>query len=95
MAARPPYAGRVYLLDPVRLAELPAWTASADVMLMAIQPSSENHAWTQPQKLFEAMGTGTVDVNWAKEQHSLWLEQQNASSGANETRPHPTAAPAE
>src|SRR6185312_4599812 len=22
---------------------------------------------------FEAMGTGTVDLNWAKEHHSLWL----------------------
>jgi formate dehydrogenase subunit gamma len=27
---------------------------------------------------FEAMGSGTVDVNWAKEHHSLWLEEQNA-----------------
>ena len=27
---------------------------------------------------FEAMGTGTVDVNWAREHHSLWLEEQNA-----------------
>src|SRR5215469_16532070 len=24
---------------------------------------------------FEAMGRGTVDLNWAKEHHSLWLEQ--------------------
>ena len=27
---------------------------------------------------FEAMGSGTVDVNWAREHHSLWLEEQNA-----------------
>lgn len=27
---------------------------------------------------FEAMGEGTVDVNWAKEHHSLWLEEQTA-----------------
>jgi len=33
---------------------------------------------------FEAMGTGTVDVNWAKEHHSLWLEEQNARTGAND-----------
>ena len=26
---------------------------------------------------FEAMGTGEVDVNWAKEHHSLWLEAGN------------------
>jgi formate dehydrogenase subunit gamma len=25
---------------------------------------------------FEAMGEGTVDVNWAKEHHSLWLEKE-------------------
>jgi formate dehydrogenase subunit gamma len=25
---------------------------------------------------FEAMGEGTVDINWAKEHHSLWLEKE-------------------
>jgi formate dehydrogenase subunit gamma len=30
------------------------------------------------QGAFEAMGSGTVDVNWAKQHHSLWLEQQQA-----------------
>ncbi len=28
------------------------------------------------QGAFEAMWDGTVDVNWAKEHHSLWLEQE-------------------
>jgi formate dehydrogenase subunit gamma len=27
---------------------------------------------------FEAMGSGTVDVNWAKQHHSLWLADQEA-----------------
>jgi formate dehydrogenase subunit gamma len=27
---------------------------------------------------FEAMGTGTVDVNWAAQHHSLWLEEERA-----------------
>lgn len=27
---------------------------------------------------FEAMGTGTVDLNWAKEHHSLWLRDMEA-----------------
>lgn len=31
---------------------------------------------------FEAMGTGTVDENWAKQHHSLWLEEEKAKSGA-------------
>ena len=44
---------------------------------------------------FEAMGTGTVDVNWAKQHHSLWLEEQNARIGANDARPQPAATPAE
>jgi formate dehydrogenase subunit gamma len=44
---------------------------------------------------FEAMGTGTVDVNFAKEHHSLWLEEQNARTGVNDTRPQPVGAPAE
>jgi len=28
---------------------------------------------------FEAMGEGTVDVNWAKERHSLWYEEEMQS----------------
>lgn len=45
---------------------------------------------------FEAMGTGTVDLNWAKEHHRLWLEQEGARSGPNETQRQPLAAsPAE
>ena len=40
---------------------------------------------------FEAMGSGSVDVNWAKEHHSLWLEQQKAAG----TDARPAAAPAE
>ena len=27
---------------------------------------------------FEAMATGEVDLNWAKEHHDLWLEEQLA-----------------
>ena len=44
---------------------------------------------------FEAMGTGTVDVNWAKEHHSLWLEELNARTGVNEARSRPPASAAE
>jgi formate dehydrogenase subunit gamma len=45
---------------------------------------------------FEAMGSGTVDINWAKEHHSLWLEQEGARSGPNETQRQPIGtSPAE
>jgi formate dehydrogenase subunit gamma len=44
---------------------------------------------------FEAMGEGTVDLNWAREHHSLWLDEQNARTGANETPRRPSVTPAE
>jgi formate dehydrogenase subunit gamma len=44
---------------------------------------------------FEAMGSGTVDVNWAREHHSLWLEEQNARTGADDAGPRRAAQPAE
>ena len=42
MAEDPPYAGRVILLPAVPPSELLAWTASADVMVMPIQPTTPN-----------------------------------------------------
>jgi formate dehydrogenase subunit gamma len=44
---------------------------------------------------FEAMGSGTVDLNWAKEHHSLWLEEERARVGPNQTQRQPAATPAE
>lgn len=44
---------------------------------------------------FEAMGSGTVDVNWAREHHSLWLEEEGAGTQQNATRQKPTPAPGE
>jgi len=44
---------------------------------------------------FEAMGSGTVDVNWAKEHHSLWLEKelhQGKSKGPRDREPFSTPA---
>src|ERR1700756_923436 len=43
---------------------------------------------------FEAMGSGTVDVNWAREHQSLWLEEENARADAN-ARPRPAVTAAE
>jgi formate dehydrogenase subunit gamma len=39
---------------------------------------------------FEAMGTGEVDLNWAKEHHDRWLAEQLEREGRR-----PSAAPAE
>jgi formate dehydrogenase subunit gamma len=40
---------------------------------------------------FDAMGSGEVDENWAKEHHSLWLEQEKKRANAAP----PSAVPAE
>jgi formate dehydrogenase subunit gamma len=46
---------------------------------------------------FEAMGEGTVDVNWAKQHHALWLEEEQARTGPNQAQrqARPAATPAE
>jgi formate dehydrogenase subunit gamma len=43
---------------------------------------------------FDAMGTGEVDLNWAKEHHSLWVEEEQAKAhGSSDSTPR--AVPAE
>jgi formate dehydrogenase subunit gamma len=44
---------------------------------------------------FEAMGSGTVDENWAKEHHILWLEEERARTGPAQSQRQPMATPAE
>jgi glycosyltransferase involved in cell wall biosynthesis len=58
----PRYRGRVFVLDAVAPDELLAWTASADVSIMAIQPTTLNHRDTTPQKLFESIAAGVPVV---------------------------------
>jgi formate dehydrogenase subunit gamma len=41
---------------------------------------------------FEAMGSGKVDLNWAKEHHDLWLARQLAKKNR---QGEPSATPAE
>ncbi|MFU0504248.1 formate dehydrogenase subunit gamma [Pseudaminobacter sp. NGMCC 1.201702] len=45
---------------------------------------------------FEAMGSGTVDVNWANEHHSLWFAEQTKQAQAkSNTAPSALSTPAE
>jgi len=44
---------------------------------------------------FEAMGSGEVDLNWAKEHHSLWLEEEMAGGRSGAAPARPSATPAE
>ena len=43
---------------------------------------------------FDAMGSGEVDLNWAKEHHSLWVEEELAK-GRAPSGTTPSAVPAE
>ena len=44
---------------------------------------------------FEAMWTGEVDFNWAKEHHDLWLKERLAQGPLASAPQHPSATPAE
>jgi formate dehydrogenase subunit gamma len=44
---------------------------------------------------FEAMGTGEVDLNWAKEHHDLWLRDQLAKEQPPRRPGQPSVTPAE
>lgn len=55
-------ASRVFVLPAVPPEELLAWVASADVAALPIQPTTLNHRYTLPNKLFEAMAAGTPVV---------------------------------
>lgn len=47
------------------------------------------------QGAFDAMGSGQVDLNWAKEHHSLWVEEVQAAEENQSDGPGPEKAPAE
>ncbi len=45
------------------------------------------------QGAFEAMGKGEVDVNWAQQHHSLWLEKEAAKGPRRRRRRLPSSFP--
>jgi glycosyltransferase involved in cell wall biosynthesis len=89
--ATAPYAGKVYLLPAVPPDQLVAWTASADVSVMAIQPSSLNHRWTTPQKLFESLAAGTPVVASNLPGMAEIVKPAKAGVLVNPTAPHDIA----
>jgi glycosyltransferase involved in cell wall biosynthesis len=57
-AAAPRYDGRVHVIDAVRPEELLDWLVGIDVAVAPIQPSTLNHRYSSPNKLFEAIAVG-------------------------------------
>ena len=57
-----PWADRIYIHGSVHPSDIPAWTASADVVAMPIQGTTPNHRLTTPTRLFDALGAGVPVV---------------------------------
>jgi glycosyltransferase involved in cell wall biosynthesis len=62
LASEPRFGGRVHVLDAVDPSLLVEWLSTADVAVMAIQPSTLNHRLCTPNKLFEALAAGVPVV---------------------------------
>ena len=61
-AAALPHADRIHFLPATSPDDIPAWTASADVVVIPTQPSTLNHRLNTPTRVFDAMGAGVPVV---------------------------------
>ena len=64
------------------------WHAIVSFVMMAIIIAHIYIGSVGMEGAYDAMGSGEVDLNWAKEHHSLWVEEvqakdKSASSGAH------------
>jgi formate dehydrogenase subunit gamma len=82
---------------PGNVTALQIWTVIHAVIAMLFIAAMLAHIYIGSigmEGAFDAMGTGEVDLNWAKEHHSLWVEEQQKKAGAPSDRT-PHAVPAE
>jgi formate dehydrogenase subunit gamma len=82
---------------PGNVTALQFWTVIHAVIAMLFIAAMLAHIYIGSigmEGAFDAMGTGEVDVNWAKEHHALWAQEQQAKTGASTDTP-PRAVPAE
>lgn len=62
LAAEPRFGGRLRIIPPVTPDEVGTWIRSADIGVMAIQPTTLNHRLSTPNKLFECLAAGVPVV---------------------------------
>ena len=62
------------MLQETQLSQL--WHAIVGIALIALIIAHIYIGTAGMEGAFDAMGTGMVDENWAKEHHSLWVEEQ-------------------
>ena len=89
-----------YLLFPYQVGDvtsLQVWTVVHAVVAMLFVAGILAHIYIGSlgmEGAFDAMGTGEVDVNWAKEHHSIWAQEEQAKSRTPAGAP-PRGMPAE
>ena len=74
------------------------WHAVVAVVMIAIIIAHIYIGSVGMEGAFDAMGSGEVDLNWAKEHHGLWVEEEMAKGGAGGSKGAsggPSAVPAE
>ena len=82
---------------PANVTALQFWTVIHAVIAMLFIAAMLAHIYIGSvgmEGAFDAMGTGEVDLNWAKEHHSLWVEEEQTKGRAPDTG-SPRAMPAE
>lgn len=70
---------------PGNVTTLQIWTVVHAVIAMGFIAVMLAHIYIGTvgmEGAFDAMGTGEVDLNWAKEHHSLWVEEEQAKGRA-------------
>jgi len=70
---------------PANVTELQFWTVIHAVIAMLFIAAMLAHIYIGSigmEGAFDAMGTGEVDLNWAREHHSLWVEETHAKGQA-------------
>lgn len=73
---------------PANVTTLQFWTVIHAVIAMLFIAAMLAHIYIGSvgmEGAFDAMGTGEVDLNWAKEHHSLWVEEELAKGRAPDT----------
>ena len=82
---------------PGNVTALQFWTVIHAVIAMLLIAAMLAHIYIGTvgmEGAFDAMGTGEVDLNWAREHHSLWVEEKQAKGHAPSAGT-PRAMPAE
>ncbi|MFN0262991.1 formate dehydrogenase subunit gamma [Tepidamorphus sp. 3E244] len=75
-------------IEEQQLAQL--WHTIVAVVMVAIILAHIYIGTIGMEGAFDAMGSGDVDLNWAKEHHSIWVEEKMEGDGEHpETRPAP------